>query len=127
LYFHFFSYPENIVKTQVAQDLGFLSRRGVERILRGEETLQDVLERRQRRLQVRQQHCCRSKCVSKNRANASATWPSLEMRAAIDAFFKALEPCFSRHSASRDIAPHEATPNLKIFYRRRATQFHRYV
>ena len=46
-------FPENIVKTQVAQDLGFLSRRGVERILRGEETLKDVLERRQRRLQRR--------------------------------------------------------------------------
>jgi len=42
---------ESIVKTQVAQDLGFLSRRGVERILRGEETLKDVLERRQRRQQ----------------------------------------------------------------------------
>ena len=40
---------ENIVKTQVAQDLGLLSRRGVERILRGEETLKDALERRQRR------------------------------------------------------------------------------
>ena len=44
---------ESIVKTQVAQDLGFLSRRGVERILRGEETLKEVLERRQRRQQRR--------------------------------------------------------------------------
>jgi hypothetical protein len=42
---------ENIVKTQVAQDLGLLSRRGVERILRGEETLREVLERRQKKLQ----------------------------------------------------------------------------
>jgi len=42
---------ENIVRTQVAQDLGLLSRRGVERILRGEETLREVLERRQKKLQ----------------------------------------------------------------------------
>lgn len=49
----FFLLSENIVKTQVAQDLGLLSRRGVERILRGEESLKDVLERRQRRKQRR--------------------------------------------------------------------------
>ena len=48
-----FFLPENIVKTQVAQDLGLLSRRGVERILRGEESLKEVLERRQRRTQRR--------------------------------------------------------------------------
>ncbi len=39
------------MKTQVAKDIGLLSRRGVERILRGEETLQDVLQRGQRKLQ----------------------------------------------------------------------------
>ena len=32
----FFHVPENITRTRMAQDLGLISRRGIERLLRGE-------------------------------------------------------------------------------------------